>query len=178
MHFHSYFQSSTTSITSTAITSATTESSITPFFYCDFTNSSCFENGQISVTNGSEFNPSTLSYDTPPPRAPFSDVTSISKFQYSSYALFLNISIILQLNQQTITKHAHYPINQHQTTVRKPPIGLCRFATIRHVQQRMDSTQHVHQVNSMHSKRSVLIRPFCYLNNKMYDLMYLQVTMV
>jgi hypothetical protein len=49
-----------------------------PTFFCNF-NTSCFGNGQLKITNGSEFNSPDLSDTSEPPRAPTSDVTSITQ---------------------------------------------------------------------------------------------------
>ncbi|CAF3775740.1 unnamed protein product [Rotaria sp. Silwood1] len=45
-------------------------------FDCDFSLTSCFENGELLITPGNEFTPADISE---PPRAPLSDVSSISK---------------------------------------------------------------------------------------------------
>ncbi|CAF1467811.1 unnamed protein product [Adineta steineri] len=56
----------------------TTERPFEPIFRCDFT-TSCFGNGELILSNGSEFNPSTPIATSEPPRAPVSGATSVTK---------------------------------------------------------------------------------------------------
>ncbi|CAF1201926.1 unnamed protein product [Adineta steineri] len=64
-------ETSTTTSTTTTIT--TTEPPIL-IFTCDFSDNLCFQDNQLTITNGAQFNSSDLSQ---PPRAPLSDATSI-----------------------------------------------------------------------------------------------------
>ncbi|CAF1283188.1 unnamed protein product [Adineta steineri] len=72
-------ETSTTTSTTTTIT--TTEPPIL-IFTCDFSDNLCFQDNQLTITNGAQFNSSDLSQ---PPRAPLSDATSISKPTADSY---------------------------------------------------------------------------------------------
>ncbi|CAF1483979.1 unnamed protein product, partial [Adineta steineri] len=56
----------------------TTERPFEPIFRCGFT-TSCFGNGELILSNGSEFNPSTPIATSEPPRAPVSGATSVTK---------------------------------------------------------------------------------------------------
>jgi hypothetical protein len=51
------------------------------------------------ITTGDEFNPPYLSESTEPPRAPTSDVTSISKLFFFSYSPCINILTIITAKQ-------------------------------------------------------------------------------
>jgi hypothetical protein len=74
---------------------ATTSRPFKPLFRCDFTEA-CFASGQLEITNGSDFNPSSLSVSTKPPQAPTSDVTSISEYSFSfaSTVIYMSTNII------------------------------------------------------------------------------------
>ncbi|CAF1533237.1 unnamed protein product [Adineta ricciae] len=67
-------------LTNSTITVSSTTSKIPfrPLFQCDFT-TICFGKNLITLTNGSEFNPTSLSSNSEPPRAPTSDITSITR---------------------------------------------------------------------------------------------------
>ncbi|CAF1497550.1 unnamed protein product [Rotaria sordida] len=69
--------SSIFTIIETTSSTTTTERPFIPLFRCDF-NTSCFGNNQLIPTNGSEFNPAPSPNGLEPPRAPTSDVTSIT----------------------------------------------------------------------------------------------------
>jgi hypothetical protein len=74
----------------TTISSTTTEHPFRPLYRCNFT-TPCFGKGQLGITNGTEFNPTSLSNTSDPPQAPTSGVTSISKYHFSPHSTFINI---------------------------------------------------------------------------------------
>ncbi|CAF4182541.1 unnamed protein product, partial [Rotaria sordida] len=64
--------------TATKATSiSTTEEPLIPIFNCDFSINSCFDDSELRITNGNEFN--SVDIINEPPRAPLSDVSSINK---------------------------------------------------------------------------------------------------
>ncbi|CAF4619555.1 unnamed protein product [Rotaria sp. Silwood1] len=56
----------------------TTERPFGALFRCDFDSTACFENDQLKRTSGNEFNPNGISTSLERPKAPTSDVTSIT----------------------------------------------------------------------------------------------------
>ncbi|CAF3831681.1 unnamed protein product, partial [Adineta steineri] len=63
-----------TSTTTSTTTTVTTTEPLIPIFSCDFSDNSCFQDNQLTITNGASFTFSDLSQ---PPRVPLSDATSI-----------------------------------------------------------------------------------------------------
>jgi hypothetical protein len=69
-------ESSTSEIVTSIATTMTTTQPVIPIFTCDFSITLCFQDSELIITNGSEFASDDI---TEPPRAPFSDVSSIRK---------------------------------------------------------------------------------------------------
>ncbi|CAF0746195.1 unnamed protein product [Adineta steineri] len=91
-----------TTMTTTIVTSTTTEHPFAPTFRCDFT-TSCFGNGDLIVTNGSEFNSSEFITTSQQPPAPTSGATSITKPTNNGYVCDLPYRPLLDDDNSTTT---------------------------------------------------------------------------
>ncbi|CAF3664342.1 unnamed protein product [Rotaria sordida] len=101
----------------------TTERPFIPLFRCDF-NSACFANDQLIRTNGSEFNPAPSPNGLEPPRAPTSDVTSITTPTSNNEKCKLPYSLSLDDNMNNTYSDMRFCYNNTCETV-NGDIGIC-----------------------------------------------------
>ncbi|CAF1497541.1 unnamed protein product [Rotaria sordida] len=102
--------SSIFTIIETTSSTTTTERPFIPLFRCDF-NTSCFGNNQLIPTNGSEFNPAPSPNGLEPPRAPTSDVTSITALTSNNETCRLPYQLSLDNNMNPTYPYMRFCYN-------------------------------------------------------------------